>query len=666
MDTYKFFKKGEDLKGKDLVNFVNALFNTDVDYARTMQDRVTYRNILYYMGEQWIEYMRSSRTFRRRQMPQYVPTPVDNEIRSFVKAVRAMFLGQNLKPTLTPNTDEREDREAARLGEQFLIWLDTVNDNEIQGEKEKLIDWMCLGGTAFMRTIPEMDGGPWFIDKKGTVIKTGEVVAKNVINFNVIMDSLGENFRDKRWIGIRSLVPREWVEDTFNVKIKGGDSERAIDYQKRLLKLVSNVSLWKGHGLENNSIELNEQELVLFKELEVKPSIKYPKGRYLVVAGNEKLIDLDRMPIPVKDGKWYYTLTDFHYNKIPGKFWSDPGVNDLISPQNKINEIDQALIMNRKGLGRPRVITPTGLTIKRLSEGGQGFLALEYDALLSGGKEPKFEQGIALPQQILEERNNSKIQIQDLSGDPKNIMRGKAPSSKSSGIMVDILRETAEKGHVPDIDRYNTQMSAVYKKRLIISRDVYTENRKISVMGRNSRKRIMNFKGADLRNNTDVKLEIESGLSTTQAGKKQILMDLIQYKFFEIEDPEIRREYLKKLGLSGFAEKLDVDRERAERENTDIATSNVENIYLMEVNPETGEMKDINDDPLFDFDEHAVHFEVHKRFLLSNEFDNLSDDLKEIAMQHTDAHRMILMKAKQAELEQMAQMEGKESPESGK
>ena len=209
MDTYKFFKKGEDLKGKELITFVNALFNTDVDYARTMQDRVTYRNILYYMGEQWIEYMRSSRTFRRRQIPQYVPTPVDNEIRSFVKAVRAMFLGQNLKPTLTPNTDEREDREAARLGEQFLIWLDTVNDNEIQGEKEKLIDWMCLGGTAFMRTIPEMDGGPWFIDKSGTIIKTGEVVAKNVINFNVIMDPLGENFRDKRWVGIRSLVPRE-------------------------------------------------------------------------------------------------------------------------------------------------------------------------------------------------------------------------------------------------------------------------------------------------------------------------------------------------------------------------------------------------------------------------------------------------------------------------
>ena len=659
METYKFFKKGEKLGDKEVVNFVNRLFITDNDYARTMQDRVTYRNILYFIGEQWIEYYRTLGSFRRRQLPQYIPTPVDNEIRSFVRAVRAMFLGQSLKPTVTPNTNEREDERAARLGEQFLIWLDGVNDNEIEEEKNKLIDWMCLGGTAFMRTIPEMDGGSWFIDKNGDVITTGEVISRNIINFNVVMDDLGENLRDKRWIGIRSLVPREWVEDTFKKKIGEEDSEKAVDYQKRLLKLVSQVSLWKGHGIESSSVEMKQQELVLFKEIEVKPSLKYPRGKYIVVAGNQKLIDLDRMPIPVRDGKWYYSLTDFHYNKIPGRFWADAGVNDLISPQNKINEIDQALILNRKGLGRPRVITPTDLSLKRISEGGQGFLALKYDSLLSGGKEPRFEQGIPLPQQVLEERDNSKMQIQDLSGDPKNILRGKAPSSKSSGVMVDILRETAERGHQPDIDGYNTKMSAVYRKRLILARDVYTEERKISITGRDQKKYIRNFKGADLRNNTDVKLELESGLSTTRAGKKQILMDLLQYKFWEIPDPEIRGEYLKKLGLTGFAEQLDVDRERAERENGNIATGMVENIYLVEVNEETDEPQDINDDPLFEFDNHEVHFEVHRRFIVSDEFDNLTEELKEIAIHHADAHRIILLQQQQAQMAQMMEMEGK-------
>ena len=659
MDLYKFLKKGEKTDDKAAVTLVNHLFNTDQDYSRTMQDRITYRNILYYMGEQWIEYVRSVGSFRRRTLPQHIPTPVDNEIRSFVRAVRSMFLSQNLKPVVTPNTNEREDERAAKLGEEFLVWLDTVNDNEIRGEKEKIIDWMCLGGTAFMRTIPEKDGGAWFIDKKGDIIKLGEVVSRNVINFNVVMDEMGENLRDKRWIGIKSLVPREWVEDTFNVKIANSDSEKAIDYQKRLLKLVSQVSLWKGHGLESSTTELKEQELVLFKEIEVKPCNKYPKGKYIVVAGDKLLINLDKMPIPVQKGKWYYTLTDFHYNKIPGRFWSDAGVNDLISPQNKINEIDQALEMNRKGLGRPRIITPSDISIKRLSEGGQGFLALKYDSLLSGGKEPRIELGIPLPQQILEERNNAKLQIQDLSGDPKNILKGKAPSSKASGIMVDILRETAEKGHEPDLDRYNTSMSIVYKKRLILARDVYTENRMISAVGRNNQKRIKNFKGADLRNNTDVKLELDSGLSSTKAGKKSILMDLLQYKFFDIQDPEIKREYLKKLGLSGFAEQLDVDRDRAERENSDIATGNVENIYLVEIDQQSGEMKDVNDDVLYEFDNHQVHYESHRRFCLSDEFDNLSDDLKEIATNHADAHRIPLIQEQKAQMEQAMAMEGK-------
>lgn len=663
MEKYKFFKKGEKLSDKELCGFVDSLFETDRDYSRTMQDRVTFRNILYLCGEQWIEYVRTLGSFRRRQFPQFIPTPVDNEIRSFVRAIRALYLSQQLIPVVVPNTNEREDIRAAELASQFLTWLDTIHDNEIKFEKEKLIDWLCIGGTGFLRTVPEMEAGPWFVDKNGDVVQTGDVITRNVINFNVIVDDMGENLRDKRWIGIRSLVPKEWVEDTFKVKIEQEGSERAIDYQKKLMKLVSQVSLWKGHGLESVSVEMNNEQLVLFKELEVKPSLKYPKGKYIVVSGNKTLLNLDQMPIPASDGRWSYSITDFHYNRIPGRFWSDAGVNDLISPQNKINEIDQALIMNRKGIGRPRIITPVDLSLKRISDGGQGFLALKYDALLSGGQAPEFDSGTPLPQQVLQERDNAKIQIQDLTGDPKNVLRGNAPSSKSSGIMVDILRETAERGHAPDIDSYNIKMSAVYRKRLLLARQVITEPRKITILGRNKEAHVIDFMGSDIRNNTDVKMELETGLATTRAGRKQIMMDLLQYRFWEIPDPEIRAQYLKKLGLSGFAEKVDVDRERAERENSNIATGRVEGIYLAEIDEQSGDIRELNDDPKFEFDNHQVHFEIHRRFIVADEFNNITPDLQEIAINHADMHRMILMQEKQTQMAQAMQAQGQQGQE---
>jgi len=636
---YKFFKKDETIGDDELVTLVDRIFDTDMDYTASMRSRVAFRNILYYMGEQWIDYIRSLGNFRRRQLPRFIPTPVSNEIREFVRSVRAMFLTQNLVPQIRPNTNEHEDIQAAELGKKLLIWMDTLNDDEIEGEKEKVCDWCSLSGTGFIRTMPEMDGGEWFIDKGGTVIKTGEVVCRNIIPFNIVVDNVGENLRDKRWVGIKSLVPREWVEDTFKIDLQQEESARAVDYQRRLMKLVSQVSNWKGHGLQTAALEEKDQNLVVFKELEVKPSIKYPNGKYVVVCAGKKILDLDRMPIKASKGKWYYTITDFHYNRMPGAFWSDAGVNDLISPQNRINEIDQALEMNRKGLGRPRVITPGEIGMKRVSEGGQGFLVIEYDPLMSGGKEPKIEAGLALPNQILLEREVAKTTIQDSSGDPKNILRGKTPTSKASGIMIDILRETAEKGHAPDRDRYNRSLSLVYKKRLILVKDVYTEKRMIKIAGRDSQLSVIPFKGSDLRDNTDVRLELDSGLSTTVAGQRQILLDLGQYQVLDMRDPEVRQEYLNRLGLTGFAERLNIDIDRAETENSKVATGVVGDIFLVEEEVmETGEPEVAIFDPLFKYDNHQIHYEVHRRFILSQEFAQLPEEHQTVLIHHTDIH----------------------------
>jgi len=657
LQEYNLFKKGVTVEKKELVTLVDQLFNTDLDYSRTMMDRIIYRNILYYMGEQWIEYLRSTGSFRRRQLPAYIPTPVANEIRDFVRAVRSMFLTQNLVPKIRPNTNEKEDLAAAQLGEKLLTWMDTINDGEIHEEVAKVSDWLSLAGTAFLRTYPEMSQGKWFFDGSGNLLKTGEVVTRNIIPFNVVMDESGENLRDKRWIGIKTLVPREWAEDTFKVNI-AQESQKSIEYQRRLMRLVGQVSPWKGHGLET-SAELENQELVMFKEVEIKPSIKYPTGRYIASCGKEIVQDFMALPIPAEKESWYYSITDFHYNRIPGRFWSDAGVNDLISPQNRINQIDQALEMNRKGLGRPRVITPTDIGLKRVSDGGQGFLVLKYDALMSGGKEPKFEAGIALPQQVLEERAVAKTQIQDSSGDPKNILKGKAPSSKASGVMVDILRETAERSHAPDIDNFNSSKSKVYKKRLILAKTLYTEKRMLKVVGKGEKYNVIPFKGSDLRDNTDVRLELDSGISSTMAGKREILLQLAQYQVINMQDPEMKQEYLKKLGLSGFAEKVNVDIERAERENSRIANGDVAGIFVIdEENPdENGEPVVMVDDPLFEYDNHQIHVGIHRQFVLSAEFMQLAQDLQVIALSHLGAHSDI---AKAQQQEQMAMARAQE------
>lgn len=645
---------------KRIVDLVNDLFDVKQDIARQMLERIWWRNFLYYTGEQWIQYMRSTKTFVRRALGPGANTPVTNKVREFVRAQKAMLLNQKLVPKIKPNSNDREDQDAAAMGEDVLQWMDTLNENEIEDEKEKCAIWVVTAGTTYMRSFPNKEAGEVFMGPEGETMRTGEVAREHVIPFNVHFDSMGDKLTMKRWTGIETLKAREWVEDTFKVKIGKTEYATTQDYQRRLMKLVAQVSPWKGEGLETNAIDTDLDDLVIYREMEIRPNMKYwPDGRFIVACQDKLLVDVGRMPIKAEKGYWYYTLTDFHWNYVPGRFYSDSGVDDIISPQNRINKIDKAQDDNRETIGRPRVLSPGEIKLERLTEKGESFLMLRYDPKLSGGQAPQFQPGTTYGPEIMEERRLAQEGIQDAGGDPKNILKGVPPSASASGVQVDILRETAEKGHYPDTDRWNRSMTRVNKKALILVKELFTEQRLIKVGGASSRSMVKQFKGADLRNNTDLFMELDSGLSSTKAGQTQILSDLANKGYLGdvANDPEIRAEFLKRYGLSGFTGKENVDIERAERENSAIANGDFTGIMLMEpdpmgqVDPMTGQpaMTVLQDDPLFKYDNHMIHFGIHRKFILGGQFPYLEERRKIILMAHTDLHQQELAREAQAQ-----------------
>ena len=160
---------------------IDSFFDDRLDVSRTMLEQVIARNILYYCGEQYLEFLPTNGQFRRRAENVFVPTPVSNEIREYVRSVVAMLMNQKMVPRIWPNTDEKEDVQAADAGQMLLVSLDQQKDGKFQDEKEKLIIQMCLSGTSFMRTYADADGGVWLPD--GT--KTGEVASECILPFNV-------------------------------------------------------------------------------------------------------------------------------------------------------------------------------------------------------------------------------------------------------------------------------------------------------------------------------------------------------------------------------------------------------------------------------------------------------------------------------------------------
>lgn len=657
-----------------IVKMESELFRSDSGTRQT-RERVWYRNILYYMGEQWIEWSRTKKRFEAtwqfdgREDPQ----PVSNIILDYARSVKALVLNKDVSYKVWPNSNDHDDIQAAELGGLVLKDIDSKNGFALKDEQEACILWLVLTGNGFIRDFPDMGLGEW-IGLTGK--KTGDVATEAVMPFNVFVgDTAGTTLRNKPMVGIQGLKEKSWIKETFPdyVPSSSGDLEQGHDYQRSLMEMIGNVSEWKGsrYGSEWQSTGLGasgrsaQDNLVLFREIEVRPTVKYPKGRYIVRVGNQTLVDVDRMPIPVSgDGSWFYTLEDVRHNLIPGSFWADGGVSPLISPQNIINRIDQALIMNRDDVAKPTITGITGMAFKTKSRKGSSVKVIEYDPIASGGIAPTITHGKALPSQVLDERKVQRDVAQDSSGDPKNVLKGQAPSG-ASGVMVDILRETAEAGHAPDVARIVRGFQRSARKRLVIAQELYSEKRTLKISGQDGKISVRKFKGADLRGNHDVRLEVTTGFASTNAGKVSVISNLVTAGIFnpQVTDIETRNELTRLMGLSGFNDKVSADAARAESENTLMANGEADKVYveIPLIGPDEQPMLDQEtgspilvpaiDDPLFEIDDHAIHYEVWRQFVITPQFQDLDDKDKTIAMAHGHAHKKRLDVARMKEQE---------------
>lgn len=703
------YSKDDDDK---LFTLVKDAFSRLSDPSITIRERIWFRNILYYLGEQWLEWIVSQGIFKKLDPSKWQATPVTNIIRDHVRSMKALVLNKDFTVKIWPNSEEQEDADAAKMGEYLLQHMDAADDEVFKDETERVTVWMIITGMGLIRTIPVVGDYDWGIDyKTGEPLTRAEVMSFNCSVFDLAVPALGDTLEKKPWFGLKGLKDKDWLEDTFHVKVnKDASDDPVVNYEKKLSKLVATVSPWKGTGLETmpeNGPDDTDQ--VILKEFEFRPTKDMPNGRYVGYVGDQKIFDYHRMPIKVEKNSeglhWYYSITDYHYHYVPGRYWADAGVDDLISPQNTINEIDADLAMNRKSLARPLVMLGSDANIKRVTKYGQHLMVLKYDPLTSGGVKPEVHSGTPYPSQVLEERNIHRAGAQDVAGDPKNVLRGNAPSSNASGIMVDILRDAAEQGHFPDILRFYRSHKRTYRKRLLLASEVFKDERMIKISGRGHGVEVKAFKAAELRGNTDVRLELANGIASTRVGQTQMMLQLTEAGFFSSQsdlDPEYREELLKRLGLSGFKDKTNTDVARARMENTRVANTAedgyqtyrvqtmtgfeeipyVEGIFLSMGDPmepvrqQEAEVQGlpppepepimISEDPLFGFDQHSIHYEVHRKFILSPEFRNMPEDSQSIMIGHATDHKFAmeleLMKFQQEQMMQQQQAAAAAAP----
>jgi hypothetical protein len=196
----------------------------------------------------------------------------------------------------------------------------------------------------------------------------------------------------------------------------------------------------------------------------------------------------------------------------------------------------------------------------------------------------------------------------------------------------------------------------------------------IKIPGEGNQVKVRAFKGADLKNNNDVRLELDNSMSATQAGRNEILLKLIQAGFFGdlAMQPRLRRDVGKKLGMGTIPDEENLHQDKAEMENSIIAFGGMEEVRHLAlpsapfpdedgqpiIDEENGEVFTLfpkTYDPTFRFDNHAVHAKVLLEFILSREFQELDKERQLWARAHLDMHEAAMSAIEADNTQKMAE-----------
>lgn len=192
------------------------------------------------------------------------------------------------------------------------------------------------------------------------------------------------------------------------------------------------------------------EDYVLVHEITVDRNYRFPEGRRIVVAGDKILYNgplyrtvqtpLGPVSVPLVKyaaARWKIRI---------GEFWGQSLVDDLISPQNRLNGIDAQITEARERMGSPNIMASDAMELdgpEYQDQYGLGkIMRYKADPLVPGGTPEVFE-GATMPNDVYQERDRI-IQDMKMIAGPQDIELGEAPKNVTTTSGLQLLGERAE------------------------------------------------------------------------------------------------------------------------------------------------------------------------------------------------------------------------------
>lgn len=529
-----------------------------------------------------------------------------------------------VRPSLTvvPFSDEENDIACAKTSKKILKAVShSINISKILSQGTM---WSEICGTVFYKVDWNNNLGKVIgKDDLGREIKEGDVDVSIVSPFEIYPDSnTYNNIDDCMSIIYARSFHKDAVKNYWGIDVQGQDLDvYTLD--------TIGVSGGLGYSSMNSSMAKKlKKDQVLVIEKYIKPTVEYPNGRLIIVAG-DKLIYIGELPYINKSEN----LRGFPFIKqtsipSPNCFWGNSIIERCIPVQRAFNAVKNRKheYMNRLTMG-VLAVEDGSMDIENLEE--EGLSPGKVLIYRQGANIPKMLSSDSLPIDFKSEEDALLNEFVSISGVSDLLKSASVSNGNISGVALQLLIEQDETKLVSSAEEIRYSAKEISKHILRLYKQYAMVQHTSRIIGENGNVEMFYWKGSDI-NSEEIAFETENEMNESLAQRRSMIFEILNAGLLNDEDGKLsnsmRSKILEQLGFGIWETSHDI-----KALQTNNATK--ENMKLI-VDKNMG-------DPL-EIDDHDIHISEHTAFMLGTEFEKAvkkNNVLLDMMLNHIREHK---------------------------
>lgn len=657
------FKKREE--AKKLVAWMKAEYDKCRLNRRT-EENDWYLQLAFYNGQQYHSWatINGRQGLSEEPNPSGLPRITVNRIEPVIRTEVAKTTSGQPSASVVPASNDDDDLLAATAAEQ--VWQSVYDKNNFQTQiLQKAEFWRAITGNGFIKAMwdssvqiktPRTDVDQLTGEKKVTqeVTATGDVKFEAVSPFHVFVPDLAqEDIEEQPFIFNVYTKSELWVKSTFkNVLPKDFTPTK-----------VNSTDIQEAALMDLRGVDSARPDMVLVIEMWAKPNgcPWLPKGGLVTIVDNE-IVQYSEEGIPYAHGQ--YPIAHLHGIQN-GKFYRRSVVKNLIPLQREYNRTRSQIIHAKNLMSKPQMMYAEGSVDPKRITAKAGL----WVPVRPGFQFPTPIPIQPIPSYVIQEIQQLQTDFEDISGQHQ-ISRGDSAPGVTAATAIAYLGERDDAYLTTIFNSIEAALEKLARQALSLFVQYVQTDRLIKTVGTDGSFDALMLSGADIASGTDIRIESGSALPTSKSARQALITEWMKMGFIS---PQDGLRVLEMGMLKQYYNLIKIDENQAQRENLmmkKLTPEEIEQYYSeWQAGIERGDQDKfipgsaeetgtpIPMDPpavvgAHDYDNHAVHIEVHNRFRKSQSFDLLPEEIKAEFQKHIQAHEVALMQ-RQMQIAQM-------------